>query len=88
MILRKGQFAAEGWTLNLSRGGVRLISEETIELGSTYDITFGEDLAPRAAKVVWVQEEPDGVVCGLAFVVDPSEPPKTIPPPPPGSRSL
>ncbi len=88
VILRKGQFAAEGWTLNLSRGGVRLISEETIELGSTYDITFGEDLAPRAAKVVWVQEEPDGVVCGLAFVVDPSEPPKTIPPPPPGSRSL
>jgi hypothetical protein len=60
----------EGWALNVSRGGVRVILEETVELGSEFDVTLstGEDRAtPLVGRVVWVQEEPDGVVAGIEF---------------------
>jgi hypothetical protein len=60
----------EGWALNLSRGGVRCILEEKVELGGEYLVTLGEgdDYADRRARVVWVQEEPDGVIVGVEFV--------------------
>ncbi len=88
VTLRDGERTLEGWALNVSRGGVRVILEETVQLGELYEITHGEDAQLRSGRVVWIQEEPDGVVCGLAYVLAPEEGPKTIPPPPPGSRSL
>ena len=60
----------EGWALNVSRGGVRVILEEKVELGSEFEVTLstGEDIsAPQKGRVVWVQEEPDGVVAGIEF---------------------
>jgi hypothetical protein len=60
----------EGWALNVSRGGVRVILEEKVELGSEFEVTLstGEDSAtPIIGRVVWVQEEPDGVVAGIEF---------------------
>jgi hypothetical protein len=60
----------EGWALNVSRGGVRVILEESVELGSEFEVTLstGEDRAtPLIGRVVWVQEEPDGVVAGIEF---------------------
>jgi hypothetical protein len=60
----------EGWALNVSRGGIRVILEEKVELGSEYEVTMstGEDPAtPVTGRVVWVQEEPDGVVAGIEF---------------------
>jgi hypothetical protein len=60
----------EGWALNVSRGGVRVILEEKVELGSEFEVTLstGEDPAtPVTGRVVWVQEEPDGVVAGIEF---------------------
>ncbi len=60
----------EGWALNVSRGGVRVILEEKVELGAEFDVTLstGEDTgAPLVGRVVWVQEEPDGVVAGIEF---------------------
>ena len=60
----------EGWALNVSRGGVRVILEENVELGSEFDVTLstGEDTSrPQVGRVVWVQEEPDGVVAGIEF---------------------
>jgi len=60
----------EGWALNVSRGGVRVILEEKVELGSEFDVilsTGEESSAPQAGRVVWVQEEPDGVVAGIEF---------------------
>ena len=59
----------EGWALNVSRGGVRAILEEKILLGQKFDVAIGtEEAIVRASRVVWVQEEPDGVIVGLEFI--------------------
>lgn len=81
----------EGWALNVSRGGVRVIVEEPVELGEEYQVTIGTDeekaQLSRKARVVWVQEERDGFIVGLEFLFtsgehvaipgpdDPPEPP-------------
>jgi hypothetical protein len=60
----------EGWALNLSRGGVRVILETRVELGAELEVSvlFGAlPPTPQVGLVVWVQYEPDGVVCGIAF---------------------
>jgi hypothetical protein len=60
----------EGWALNVSRGGVRAILEERVELGEEYEITVGAEGSPaltRKGRVVWVQDEPDGVIVGFEF---------------------
>jgi hypothetical protein len=63
----------EGWALNVSRGGLRVILEEKVDLGAEFEITMSladarEGLTnPVVARVVWVQEELDGVVAGLEF---------------------
>jgi hypothetical protein len=66
----------EGWALNVSRGGVRVILEEKVDLGAEFEISMvdGPALAEaptvRLGRVVWVQEEPDGVVAGVEFCDD------------------
>jgi PilZ domain-containing protein len=61
----------EGWALNVSRGGLRVILEEKVELGAEFEITISEIGAEPASlqsgRIVWVQEEPDGVVAGIEF---------------------
>jgi hypothetical protein len=63
----------EGWALNVSRGGVRVILEEKIEPGTHFEVTLlgrpgpGDPPSPQVGRVVWVQEEPDGVVAGIEF---------------------
>jgi hypothetical protein len=61
----------EGWALNVSRGGLRVILEERVELGAEFEITISESGAEPASaqcgRIVWVQEEPDGVVAGIEF---------------------
>jgi hypothetical protein len=70
----------EGWALNVSRGGIRVILEDKVEPGDELDITFGDTSAApaegpagpvstrtRRGCIVWVQEESDGVVAGIAF---------------------
>lgn len=59
----------DGWALNVSRGGLRVILEEKVTLGERVDVVVGtENTLARAARVVWVQEEPDGVIVGFEFV--------------------
>jgi PilZ domain-containing protein len=66
----------DGWALNVSRGGVRVILEEKVEPGTEFVVTVsaGIDLLRPAVRqvgrVVWVQEEPDGVVAGIEFLTD------------------
>jgi hypothetical protein len=68
--------ALEGWALNVSRGGVRVILEEKVDLGAEFLVvltpaTRAEGAAPptgRVGRIVWVQEEPDGVVAGIEYV--------------------
>jgi hypothetical protein len=63
----------EGWALNVSRGGVRVILEEPVEPGTRYEVTLtggvgpAHQAFPQMGRVVWVQEEPDGVVAGIEF---------------------
>ena len=72
-----------GWALNVSRGGVRCILESAsgpesgtgnkggVELGEEFEVTVGEESgAPlsRRGRIVWLQEENDGVVVGIEFV--------------------
>lgn len=59
----------EGWALNVSRGGLRVILEDKVALGQKFEICIGtEDVLQRPGRVVWLQEEPDGVIVGLEFV--------------------
>ncbi len=60
----------EGWALNISRGGIRVILEDKVDLAAEFDVTLtteGETGSPVPGRVVWVQEEPDGVVAGIEF---------------------
>lgn len=58
----------EGWALNVSRGGLRAILEDKVSLGQKFEVTLGTDeVLSRTARIVWVQEEPDGVIVGLEF---------------------
>lgn len=61
----------EGWLLNASRGGVRLICEMELREGDRVVLEVGDEEDPEAycrpARVVWVQSEADGVIAGLAF---------------------
>jgi hypothetical protein len=61
-----------GWALNISRGGIRLILEDNVAPGQEFDVTVSsEGDAPtptRRGRVVWVQEERDGMVVGVKFV--------------------
>jgi hypothetical protein len=76
----------EGWALNVSRGGLRAILEEKVSLGQKFEVTLGTDeVLSRTARIVWVQEEPDGVIVGLEFTslsgMHKSAPPGPIDPP-------
>lgn len=73
----------DGWALNVSRGGLRAILEEKVILGQKFDVAIGTDeVMLRPSRVVWVQEEPDGVIVGLEFT-SLSGTHKSAPPPPP-----
>ena len=75
--------ALEGWALNVSRGGLRAILEDKVVLGQKFDVAIGTDeVLLRPSRVVWVQEEPDGVIVGLEFT-SLSGTHKSAPPPPP-----
>ena len=79
-----GAVVTTGWALNMSRSGVRAILEERILAGVDYEVTIGEvgtHQLTRKARVVWVQEEHDGVVVGLEFLspTSTSEMPVAVP---------
>jgi hypothetical protein len=68
----------EGWALNASRGGLRAILEGHgndgggpvgVELGDEFDVLVGdpETAQPKKGRIVWMQDEPDGVVVGIEF---------------------
>jgi PilZ domain len=73
VFLRSEESEITGWSLNLSRGGIRVILEDKVELGQEFEIALEEPEAEasgssRLGRVVWVQEEKDGMVVGLEFV--------------------
>lgn len=81
----------EGWALNVSRGGLRAILEEKVVLGQKFDVAIGTDeVMLRPSRVVWIQEEPDGVIVGLEFTslsgTHKSAPPQAMPSEGPSDR--
>jgi hypothetical protein len=61
----------------VSRGGVRVILEGKVDLGAEFEIVMmdaaGIDGATkrRVGRIVWVQDEPDGVIAGIEFRAQP-----------------
>ena len=78
MALETPDAKQDGWTLNMSSGGARIIVEDPVVLGGIYQARFGEAATQREVRIVWIQDESDGQVVGLQFL----DVEGTIPPPP------
>ena len=79
VLIRGPGFETHGWTLNVSRGGIRAIVEDPLVQGLEYQLTVGDEetALPRRASVVWLQDEADGQIVGLKYLdEDASVPPK------------
>jgi hypothetical protein len=74
----RGEAELVGWALNLSRGGLRAIVEERVELGEELDVHIDDVQVERRGRVVWTQEEPDGTIIGVSFYERLEEPPPGI----------
>jgi len=81
ITLTRGEQESIGWTLNLSRGGVRIVVEDPIELFAEYTVIFGAgDSNPRPVRVAWIQDEAGGQIVGLQYLdvqgtIPPQDPP-------------
>lgn len=62
-----GEREVDGWALNQSRGGLRAIIDEPIDLGTELEVFIG-DAPGRPSRIVWIQEEPDGAIVGVEFL--------------------
>ena len=69
-----------GWALNISRGGLRAIVEDQVELGAEVSIAIDDEPPKRRGRIVWIQEEPDGAIVGIEFLGAPAG--EGAPPPP------
>jgi len=80
VTLRGPGFETHGWTLNVSRGGIRAVVEEPVRSGVEYVLLVGDsEASARRVSVVWVQDEADGQIVGLRFLdVAGSVPPEQI----------
>jgi hypothetical protein len=80
VTLRGPDFETHGWTLNVSRGGMRAIVEEPVKSGVEYELLVGGvEESARKVAVVWVQDEADGQIVGVRFLdVAGSVPPEQI----------
>jgi hypothetical protein len=68
ITLRAPNFETQGWTLNVGRGGVRVVLEERIEDGREYELFFSDDNSGRRVQVAWVQDAADGQIAGLKYL--------------------
>ena len=76
-----GETEIVGWALNLSRGGLRAIIEDPVELGAEFQVAVGEGSKRRPGRIVWIQDEPDGAIVGVSFLDEnDSQPPPPVSP--------
>lgn len=76
VTLRMQGEETSGWTLNVSRGGLRAIVEHALDPNLEYEVVVGEAPA-RRASVAWSKAEADGQIVGLRFLdVEGSVPPE------------
>lgn len=67
-----------GWALNISRGGVRAIVEDPVELGEVLEVVIEEEGMRHRGRIVWTQEEPDGMIVGVSFLERLEAPPPGV----------
>ena len=58
----------DGWTLNVSRGGARLVVEGGLASGQLWNLWVTDEQAQRPVRVVWVREETGGQIVGVQFL--------------------
>ncbi|MFO7178753.1 MAG: PilZ domain-containing protein [Pseudomonadota bacterium] len=82
VTLRAPGFETTGWTLNVSRGGVRAVVEDEVPEVAECELVLGDDASGRRVRVVWRKQAKDGEILGLQYLdVLTSD----LPPPPEGS---
>jgi hypothetical protein len=74
----RGEVELPGWALNLSRGGLRAVVEDRVELGEELSVHIDEIGVKRRGRVVWTQEEPDGTIVGVSFFDRIEQPPAGV----------
>jgi hypothetical protein len=75
-VIRADGLETTGWTLNVSRGGIRAVVEDPLDPNAEYDVLVG-DAPARKARIAWSRVEADGQIVGLRFLdVDGSVPPE------------
>ena len=74
----EGDRVIDGWSLNISRGGLRAILDELVDVGDEFEITIGGDAESRRGRIVWVREEKGGSIVGVAYLDSEG----SVPPPP------
>lgn len=69
MVLRLHGEALEGWTLNVSRGGLRVVVERPLRVQDLVDVVIGDPASPpRPGRVAWIKAAPDGQILGIQFL--------------------
>jgi hypothetical protein len=76
VVIRAEALETTGWTLNVSRGGIRAVVEDPLDPNAEYEVLVG-DAPARRARIAWSRVETDGQIVGLRFLdVDGSVPPE------------
>lgn len=70
-VIVRGEQSFDAWSMNVSRGGLRVIMEDEVASGEEVDVIVGEPGEPdhfrKASRVAWVQPEQGGYIVGLEF---------------------
>jgi hypothetical protein len=83
VVLKGPGRALDGWTLNVSRGGLRVVVEDKVQVGDEFEVRVGadEEGSRRPGRVVWVRDAADGQIVGLKYLDSGELPPGPSNPP-------
>jgi hypothetical protein len=68
VALRSADTEVIGWTLNVSRGGARLVVEDSLAVGQLWDLWVNGATSSRLVRVVWVRNEAGGQIVGIQYM--------------------
>jgi len=77
-----GDAEVDGWSLNLSPGGLRaILTEHVVAVGDECEVALSDRGGHRRpCRVAWTQEKQDGQIVGFEFLGNPRD--STLPPEP------
>jgi hypothetical protein len=68
VTLRAPGFETTGWTLNVSRGGLRAVVVQRLQMNVTYEVRVGDHVSGRRVRLVWSKDERDGQIVGMQYL--------------------